>query len=72
MLTNQQMEIGINMFIAKFNTKGISDCPYGVGVTFKDFLISTISKKIFIKNISKRLNKDFSKDSFEGVDYYVQ
>ena len=64
------MGTGTDMFIAIFNTKGISDCPYGVGVTFKDFLISMISTNFFIKTISKRLDKDFNNDSFEGVNYY--
>jgi hypothetical protein len=60
------------MFIATFNTKGISDCPYGVGVTFIDFLIAMISNEFLINRLEKRLNKDFSNDTFRGVDYYVK
>jgi hypothetical protein len=58
------------MFIANFDSRGISDCPYGVSVTFIDFLIAMVSNKILINRLEKRLNKNFRNDTFRGVNYY--
>jgi len=62
MLINLQMEI-IKMFIAKFES-------FGVSVSLLDFLFYLINPYRFVKRISKKLNRDFTRDIFEGVHYY--
>ncbi len=51
------------MFIAKFES-------FGVSVSLLDFLFYLINPYRFVKHISKKLNRDFTRDIFEGVYYY--
>ena len=58
------------MFIADFLT--MDKERLGVKVSFLDFLVYMISRKMFINRISKSLGKNFNRMYFGGVDWYVK
>ena len=71
---DQLMGIGTNMFIAKFYTVETSTRAaehYNVKISLMDYLVYFLfTTEQFVRRISLKLDQDFSKFNFEGVNYY--